>query len=96
MRRVTYRDKKGVLQCSLIRDCDDPNFPEIGIQLEPPPIESAIMSAIPEVREYLISRGVFTYQDVAEQQTAITDALQIIRRKIVEVYKLKELNNNGK
>lgn len=96
MKRVVYKNKQGVLRVALLRDNDDPNFPEIGIQLEPPPIRQAIMDAIPEVESFLIGAGIDNYQDIVNHDGIISTAVQIIRKSIVQAYKLKELEEHGK
>lgn len=97
MRRVIYEDRNGQVKCRLIRDVDDANFPEVGIPIEPPPIERIVTESATEIRNELVRRGILTFSDLNEvqNQRAVLDVLNsILRRKIVEAYKLKELENN--
>jgi hypothetical protein len=94
MKRVIWEDDEGALHCSLLRDNDDPKFPEIGLPIEPPPIERIISNAAMEVRNEFVKRGYVTYQDIVKSQTGIASVLNdVLKRKIVEAY--KELNRNG-
>jgi hypothetical protein len=97
VKRVIYEDRTGRVNCRLLRDIDDANFPEIGVPVEPPPIERIVMESAIEIRNELVRNGILTYRDLNEVQNQgiVTQVLNsTLRRKIVEAYKLKELENN--
>jgi hypothetical protein len=97
MKRVFWKDDSGNSHCSLLRDTDDETRPEIGIPLEPPPIERIVCEAAMELQNLLVAQGLITYQDVVASQNGVSSALfTVLRRKILEAYKLKELEQNGK
>jgi hypothetical protein len=94
MKRVTWIDKDGYARCSLIRDEDDPNFPEVGLPVEPPPIESIMIGAAKELRNELVLRNILTYRDLMDSNNDLTSIINgVLRRKLIEAYKLQELNN---
>lgn len=95
MKRLFYTDSDGFLRCSLVRD-DDVD-PKIGIPVDPPPIERIICENAIEVRNELVRLGILSYKDISNNNSVVSTTLQnILRRKIVEAYKLEELNQNGK
>lgn len=97
MKRVTWKDEYGYSHISLLRDTDNELHPEIGIPLEPPPIEKILCDAGMDVREALVLRGIVTYQDLLKDQDGVSSTLRLILvRRIVEAYKLKEIESNGK
>jgi hypothetical protein len=95
MKRVVWKDNNGVFRCSLLRDNDNESMPQIGIPLEPPPIERILCEAGVDLRNELVSQGLITYQDLMKEPNGVSSALiNILRRKIVEAYKLEESNKN--
>ncbi len=96
MKRVLYNDETGRVRCVMLRDEDDENYPEVGIPIEPPPIERVVMESAMEVQNEFVKRGLLTYKDVVLTQDGVSAVLRdILRKKIVEAYKLKELEENG-
>jgi hypothetical protein len=94
MKRVTWIDKDGYARCSLIRDEDDPNFPEVGLPIEPPPIEKIVNEAAKELRNELVLRNVLTYRDLMDPKNDLPSIiLGTLRRKLIDAYKQQELNN---
>lgn len=97
MKKVIWKDVNGNFHCSLLRDTDNESKPEVGIPLEPPPIERILCEAGMEVRNQFIAQGLITYKDIVKSQNGVSSTLLgILTRKIVEAYKLKELEQNGK
>lgn len=97
MKRLIFVDNDGFVRCSLVRDEDSEDHPEIGIPLDPPPIEKVICENAVEVRNELVRQGILSYKDILENQNVVSVTLQnVLRRKVVEAYKLEESNQNGK
>lgn len=91
MRRIIYKDSNGYNRCVLLRDEDDPNNPEIGIPVEPPPIERIVMDAALDVRNELVAKGILTWQDVVKSQNGVSSAIvTALRSRIINAYKQKE------
>lgn len=96
MKRVIYRDSSGRVVACLLRDTDEEDHPEIGIPIEPPPIERVIRESAQDVQDELVTRGILTYKDVVASQNGVSAAIRdVLLRKIIEAYKLKELEDNG-
>lgn len=95
MKRVTFTDNDGKVCVVLLRDEDDPNFPEVGIPVEPPPIERVVRDAAMEVQNEFVKRGMLTWRDVVVTQDGVSSVLRdTLRKKIIEAYKFKELEDN--
>jgi hypothetical protein len=94
MRQVTYTDKRGYARVALIRDEDNADVPELGIPVEPPPIEKIMRESAQEVQNEFVRMGLLTWQDVVRSQNGVSAALNVLRRKIIEAYKLKEIKDN--
>jgi len=96
MKRIIYEDDSGVVHCSLLRDIDDENHPEIGVPINPPPIERIIVENALEVRNQLVRMGILTYKDLLSQPNSVSNIIdRVIRKKLVEAYKLEESKQNG-
>lgn len=94
MKRVTYTDKRGYTRVALLRDDDNLDFPEFGIPIEPPPIEKIIRESAQEIQNEFVKMGLLTWRDVVQSQNGVSNALGLLRRKIIEAYKLKEIEDN--
>jgi hypothetical protein len=96
MKRVIYKDKDGHAKARLLRNEDDSNFPEIGLPIEPPPIERIVRESAQEMQDEFVNRGVLTYKDVVAGQNIVSEIIRsVLLRKIVEAYKFKELEENA-
>jgi hypothetical protein len=96
VKRVVWEDLNGRPRVSLLRDNDSEDHPEIGLPIEPPPIESIIRDAAPEIQNELVRCGIITYADLERQQTGLTGIVMgVLRRRIIEAYKLKEKESHG-
>jgi hypothetical protein len=88
MKRVIWKNGSGHIRCSLLRDDDDPNKPEIGIPVEPPPIDQILEDAKTELREALIKSELFTWDDVQNNQGILLTLVKgIIHQKLVMAYR---------
>lgn len=97
MKRIIWEDVNGRPRVSILRDTDPEDKPEIGIPVEPPPIESIIRDAAPEIQNELVRCGILTYADLTANQNGLTGIVMgVLKRRIVEAYKLKEKESNGK
>lgn len=88
MKTVIYIDKHGYKHGALLRDSDDESHPQVGIPLNPPPIDSLIKDAARELHNELVTRGLFTWEDIQRSQNGLTDViLAVFRRKLIEAYR---------
>ena len=91
MKPVTYMDKKGYKKKSLIRDRDNESDAPFGIPAGVPDINSLDWEEIKKnLNNYLFDVGIFTANDVAIHQHAITNAvLACVRRPLLLLYREK-------
>lgn len=96
MKLVVYTDKRGYKHGAMLRDSDDDNHPEIGIPLDPPPIESLVKECALELHNSLVQRGLFTWEDIQQSQNGLTTTiLEVFRRKILDAYRLRAREQKG-
>ena len=90
MRRVVWEDRNGFLRASLIRDNDPDDVAEKGIPVEPPDLEGIDWEEVKRLlHNELVRRQLFTFDDVQREQRGITvSVVSVMRRKIVELYRL--------
>lgn len=90
MRRVLWEDRNGFLRASLIRDNDPDDVAEQGIPVEPPDLEDIDWEEVKRLlHNELVRRQLFTFDDVQREQKGITvSVVSVMRRKIVELYRL--------
>jgi len=96
MKRVFKQDDNGVMRCFLLRDIDDESNPEIGIPLNPPPIERVVCEYAKEMENQLVRMGVLTYRDLMANPQAVSKVVNALRLRLIQEYKLEESRKDGK
>lgn len=96
MKRLIYTDDRGYVRVTLVRDSDDEQHPEYGVPIDTPPIEQIVRDMAKDIQNELLLSGIVTYHDVVKSQNGVSSVVKRLVSKIVEAYKLKELEENGK
>lgn len=89
MKLVEWRDKKGWLRRSLLRDEDDNQSAPLGIPQGVPDIMELKWRDIQrELNNELHNRGLFSHDDVVRSQNGLTGAiLAVLRRRLIGLYR---------
>ena len=92
MRNAIGTNKRGYKRVYQIRDTDSDRDAEYGIPVGPPDITILDWDAIvKELNNGLVERNLLTWDDVVKSQNGLSQViLNVIRRKIIELYRNKE------
>lgn len=95
MRCVEWKDGRGCLRRSLVRDGDPDTLAPQGVPQDVPDLERIDWEELQrELHNELHRRGLFTWGDVQRSQNGLTGAiLAVVRRRLVALY--REANLSG-
>ena len=97
LKLVTWTDENGYRHQSLLRDTDPDTAAPSGIPQDPPDLHSLDWeNIIREVHNLFVDRGLITWRDVQASHNGVSAVIQtVLKRKIVEMYKLQEVENDS-
>lgn len=92
MRLVHWVDEKGWHRASLVRDSDPDDMAPQGIGKDPPRLDDLTwQDCMKEIHNKLVDMEIFSLDDVQRHQDAVGNVVGgVIRRKIIELFKLLE------
>lgn len=88
MRAVTWTDKRGYRQRSLVRDGDPDEMAEQGVLQGPPPLDGLDWEAIKrDLHNALVDAELFSWRDVQEKKGLRGAILSSLRKRLVYLYR---------
>lgn len=88
MKYVMYKDGRGYIKRSLVKDDDDESMGKLGIPSGPPDIEMMDWESIKmEINNALVKGGLFTWQDVQRSPVEFTGVINIVRRHLITLFR---------
>lgn len=96
MRIVIWTDRGGYNHRALVRDTDPDSSAHMGVPLDPPDLSQLDWEGVQrDIHNRLVDMGLHSYQDILVAQTGITSAINsALKRRILELYKQREANND--
>lgn len=94
MKNVIWVDKKGFKHRSFLKDDMNESEPKLGYVSDPPNVVAEIDwdTVAKDLHNELVNRGLYSLEDVVEQQNGLTGAiLSVIKRKVKELYKRRNV-----
>lgn len=94
MKAVEYTDENGKNKVSIVRTADA-DKPELGIMIEPPPLDEILEQAKVKLHNELVKRKFFTFLDIEKRPGEFEAVIKmVITNPIVTCFRAKELNIN--
>ncbi len=88
MKTVLYEDEEGFKQRKVIKNNDTPSMAKYGLPAGPPDLRQLDVDAIlREINDNLVANELFTWDDVQRFPGGINAAVNILRRKLIELYR---------
>lgn len=95
MRLVKWQDRHGQWHASWLRDQDPDDLAHAGIPHDPPDLNKIDWEEVKqEIHNQFVIKGLFTWPDVIQQQTAVTNIVQsVVKRRLISLFKQQEVTN---
>lgn len=91
MKKIIYEDKEGFKHRKIVKNNDTPEMARYGIPDGPPDLRQLdVESLLLEVNDNLVANELFTWDDVQRFPGGINAAVNIFRRKVIELYRLEK------
>ena len=93
MRKVTWTDEGGYKRVSLVKDDDPDEMAQNGIPKNPPDLELLDWEEIKrEINNRFVDEGLLSWGDVQRSHLGVGPIiLGVLKTRIVDLYKLKEV-----
>lgn len=97
MKPVLYEDPEGFQQLVLVKDGDDPlTNAQYGVPVGPPDLRQLdIDELLVQMNHVLVQQECFTWEDVMKNQIGITAAINLFKKRIIDLYRNTQIDRTG-